>query len=95
MPREICQFAETETRDCSRVVDATSVELVWSRPASGGNLQLHFQRHIWDDAMRADSDTGSGVQEVDQYTDQLSRDDCNRMIRALRRARDVVYGADA
>ncbi|BCP41480.1 hypothetical protein MINTMi27_15730 [Mycobacterium intracellulare] len=90
MPKEIIQFAQTELPSGQRVADATSLELRWSKPEAGGNLQLRFQRHVWDKSFR-----DSGIQEVDQYTDQLSRDDCNRMIRALRRARDQVYGADA
>jgi hypothetical protein len=84
MPKEIIQFANTTHPD------PTSVELVWSKSGGGGNLQLHFQRHNF--ARTIDPD---GVTTLDQYTDQLSRDDCNRLIRALRRARDQVYGPDA
>lgn len=89
MPREICQFAATETSNGLAVADATSVEVTWSKPEGGGNLQLRFQRHIFNSAVR-----DSGVAEIDQYTDQLSRDDCNRLIATLRRARDAVYGKD-
>ena len=89
MPREIVQFADT-TRD-----EPSSIDVVWSKPEGGGNLQLHFQRHnfggIPDEHRRRSEQPAT----VDQYSDQLSRDDCNRMIRALRRARDAVYGADA
>lgn len=87
MPKEIVQFARTDRPD------PTSVELVWAKPAGGGNLQLHFQRH---DFGRVDSPPNvPHEQPVNEYTDQLSRDDCNRLIRALKRARDQVYGADA
>lgn len=89
MPKEICQFRQTETAAGLPIADATSVEVRWSKPEGGGNLQLRFQRYV------SQEFRDSGVQEYDQYTDQLSRDDCNRMIRALRRARDQVYGVDA
>lgn len=84
MPKEIGQFADTSRPDPS------SIEIVWAKPEGGGNLQIHFQRHCF-------NDKGEEVQnpEIDQYSDQLSRNDCNRLIRALRRARDAVYGTDA
>lgn len=83
MPKEIGQFADTSRPNPS------SIEIVWAKPGGGGNLQIRFQRHCFSG--------GEEVQnpEIDQYSDQLNRDDCNRIIRALRRARDAVYGADA
>lgn len=87
MPKEIVQFARTQASDGQDIMDPTSIELVWSKAEAGGNLQLRFQRHSFGPDRH--------IEPIDQHSDQLSRDDCNRLIRALRRARDQVYGTDA
>lgn len=84
MPHEIVQFADTDRPA------PTSITVHWSKPEAGGNLQLRFARHAFGTEGEERYEP-----EIDQYSDQLSRDDCNRLIRALRRARDQVYGADA
>lgn len=86
MPHEIVQFADTNRQD------PTSIGLHWAKVEGGGNLQIHFTRHNFSTPGGCGDDNPPFI---DQFSDQLSRDDCNRMIRALRRARDAVYGADA
>jgi hypothetical protein len=52
----------------------------------------------WADFEAADVDPGSGPvvnTATERFTPVLSRDDLNRMIKVLRRARDSAYGKDA
>ena len=85
MPKEICQFADTN------LSDPTSIEVVWGKESS--HVQLHFQRHSF--GVVGGQRTEVTNPAIDQYSDMLRRDDINKLIRALRRARDQAYGADA
>lgn len=102
MPFETVQYPSTEDPS------GTEVSVHW---AKDGPVQLHVQRHAWQDL----PDTGTvtrrlgepqegdpeplpaltGVQEAEVWTEVLSRDQLNKLIRVLRRARDAAYGADA
>jgi hypothetical protein len=86
MPYEVVQFAKT----AEETDTATSVAVHWDKGSE--HVQIKAQRHVWKKPKAADPDPPV---EATIFTDGLSRDELNKMIRALRRARDDSFGADA
>lgn len=77
--------------------ESTEFALHWSGAEGGGNFQLSAaipidvlreQLRIWDE------DSLSSDGKLFFYSEQLTREEANRMIRNTRRARNAVYGSD-
>jgi len=79
--------------------DSTAMRLIWNREASW--VQFKLTRHENPDSgsvtfiPEALGKLEATARPVEVVSDVLSRDDINELIRALRRARDTAYGADA
>lgn len=79
----------------STLHEQPSLDVMWNR--DGGWVQIGFNapREWWEDlAETYDEEHSPGVQDWSAWTDVLSRQEINHMIRTLRRARDLAYGKD-
>jgi len=89
--RQIEQDGATLTvPDVSRVPDDICVHVGWNR---AGWVQVSLSLYAERLAQIA-SQVGTD-HEVSVYSETLSREEINKMIRALRKARDQAYGSDA
>lgn len=71
-----------------------SLDISWTRePAGYVQTSICFSRERWIEIGKMLEDDHL-VSEYSIYTDVLSRDEINNMIRVLKRARDQAYGAD-
>ncbi len=67
----------------------TETSVRWGK---GSYVQLHVHREPYE--VCDDDGKGCSFTGVDTYSEPLTRDEVNALIRALRRARDQVYGRD-
>lgn len=104
MPKETAQFASTQHST------GTSIEVCWGKESSHVQLhvQRHAWKYepftseggLTGGTRVVHNDEGMPIRNITDpedteiWTDELTRDDINRMIRALRRARDQAYGRD-
>lgn len=79
------------------VTEEPSLEVTWTRSGDmlGGWVQVSIDmpREKWLENMKTLEDDPNVIARA-MYTDSLSRQEINNMIKVLRRARDAAYGAD-
>lgn len=83
MPKEIVNFADP---------DEASVSIHWSGPDETVQVGVRIPREALEKYLAGMK--GSPDRFVEWYSPPLSRPDMQRLIRAGRRARDHVFGAD-
>lgn len=87
-PEAECSRIHSDHQNCQTCADAPKILAELRKEAEGKPVM-----------MRGDSTPAPSTSELDDpvtvFTEIMSRDEINRMIRALRRARDQAYGADA
>lgn len=81
MPRELIARDSTWVEGTGELVSRTAVELTWHRDAE--NVQIVLT-----------NENGEDGEEQVLYSQPLTRPAINNLIKALRRARDQVYGRD-
>lgn len=79
------------------LIEEPSLEVTWTRSSDmlGGWVQVSIDmpREKWlENAKTLEEDPNVVARAM--YTDSLSRQEINNMIKVLRRARDAAYGAD-
>jgi hypothetical protein len=86
MPKEIINYTD----------DAASFSVHWSGPEGGQVLQLGITipRKSIEEYIRGLESAKSGDHVVEWYSFPLERGEVQRLIRAAKRARDAVFGAD-
>lgn len=67
------------------------IRIVWNRESY---VQLEFEADVSFFDSLAKSENGPDVSRISAYTPSLTREEINRFIRVLRRARDAAYGKD-
>lgn len=80
MPKETVARYRTEAEGHPEVWSLDEVAVVWGRDSETVQIALVSE---------------TAVEGSSQYSPPLNRHDINQTIRALRRARDQVFGADA
>lgn len=73
--------------------DTPTLRVHWD--ANGGSVQvaIDFSRETWLDCVQ-DIEADTDLKSYAIYTGSLSRQDINKLIRVLRRARDGAHGKD-
>jgi hypothetical protein len=106
MPRRKVKFMPYETVQFPRTDDSSGTEITvhWAKDA---HVQLHAVRHQWAGSplspnAQAASESISNPESTapeplpdEVWSETLTRDEINKLIRVLRRARDAVFGSDA
>ena len=82
----------------SYITEEPSLDVSWLRDTSGEStgwvqVSIDMPRKVWFERVK---ELESDVNQISQavYTETLTRDELNKMIRVLRRARDQAFGAD-
>lgn len=70
-----------------------SLEVAWSRDGENVQVCIDFPRERWIEAAK-DLERHPDILSMAIFTESLSRYEINKMIKALRRARDAAYGKD-
>jgi hypothetical protein len=94
MPKEQINHPQQVTSDSPQGYTTTSptLHVGWNR---AGWVQVSIATDTSSLARLVEDAQKHGESEPAIYTDELSRDEINRLIRTLRKARDQAYGADA
>lgn len=71
-----------------------SLEVSWNRDGSWVQVAYVAPTDWWDRFMADDPNGVHGPKYRTAYTDVLTRQEINNLIRTLRRARDAAYGSD-
>lgn len=78
--------------DGCTVREDPSLDLNWNREAGWVQVSIEMTAAQW--IVNADELRDGNVSHRAIYTDVLTRQEINHMIRTLRRARDAAYGSD-
>lgn len=73
------------------ITEDPSLDVSWNRDLGWVQVSIDFERRQWVECVESFED---GEIKKAVFTDTLSRQEINHMIRTLRRARDAAFGAD-
>lgn len=100
MPREQINFPQLlePTKDCP-ATPAPGIK-VWRDPAlhvswhPGSHVQIAVEMDVSYARMAVEAPTDGEAERTEVFVPPLTRDELNKLIRALRKARDSAYGRD-
>lgn len=104
MPREQINYASVLTVDSpeesgvalppGRNIGEPLLNVNWSPASAGGYVQVSMEIEIEYAKLIAETPNGDSATTTLLSSPALRRDELNKLIRALRRARDQAYGRD-